>query len=247
MNRSTITTFLICTVLIGCSNGQAKKNATITSQQSKPMDNFQFTFESAHPNAQALMKDEFYFSPVAETGPFGSDDGWDAAYSFRQWRFSNKSTSPVVFLKNLIAGWQYPYFDYNEMDTSKILAYIDQKKELSEAEIQKQISILKEVNKNSPDTSYLKLDDQQLREVILSSSQGMNNIFLLGQDNAIIGIGFAQFVLEGRIDRDIKGLTLTAIQRQLLPILINRYDNDYREIRRQQLLKMLEVINKVGS
>jgi hypothetical protein len=28
----------------------------------------------------------------------------------------------------------------------------------------------------------------------------MGEIYLLGQDNAIIGIGFAQFVLEGHID-----------------------------------------------
>jgi uncharacterized protein YfeS len=210
------------------------------------MDNFEYSFKSAHPNAQALMKDEFYWSPIEETAPFGSDDGWEAAYGFKDWRLLNKQASPIKYLKHLIAEWQYPFFDYTEIDSSKIKEYINQKKELSEAEIQQQINTLKEISRNSPDTSGKELEDKQLREVILSSSQGMNGIYLLGQDNAIIGIGFAQFALEGHIDNDIKSLTITAIKRQLLPLLINRYDEDYREKRKQQLTKMLEVVNKAA-
>ena len=75
----------------------------------------------------------------------------------------------------------------------------------------------------------------------------MGALYLLGQDNAIIGIGFAQFVSEGRIDNDIKGLTITAINRQLLPLFINSYAPNYRDKRKEQLIKMLEVINKVAS
>jgi uncharacterized protein YfeS len=245
MKSSILITFLTSVLFIGCSNGQTSNNTA--TQQNKSMDNFQYTFKSAHPNAQALMTDEFYFSPGEETAPFGSDDGWDAAYGFREWRLTNKMTSPVIYLKDLIARWQYPFFDYNEMDTTKIKEYINQKKELSEADIQQQINTLKEINKNSPATSSMKLDDNQLREVILSSSKGMNGIYLLGQDNAIIGIGFAQFVLEGHIDKDIKSLTITAIKRQLLPLFINRYDTNYQDKRKQQLTKMLEVINKANS
>ena len=247
MKLCILITFLTNILFLGCSNGQTKNNSTTPRQQNKTMDSFQYTLKSAHPNAQALMTDEFYFSPIEETGPFGSDDGWEAAYGFREWRLSNKMTSPVAYLKDLIARWQYPYFDYNEMDTTKIKEYINQKKELSEADIQQKIYTLKEVNKNSPDSSSMKLDDKQLREVILSSSKGINGIYLLGQDNAIIGIGFAQFVLEGRIDNDIKGLTIKAIKRQLLPLFISRYDDKYRDKRKQQLTKMLEVINKAAS
>jgi len=245
MKLSILTTFLTSILFFGCSNGQTKNNNV--TQQNKAMDNFEFTFKSANPKAQALMTDEFYWSPIEETAPFGSDDGSDAAYGFREWRLSNKTTSPLIYLKDLIARWQYPFFDYNEMDTTKIKEYVNQKKELSEADIQQQINTLKEINKNSADTSSMKLDNKQLREVILSSSQGMNGMYLLGQDNAIIGIGFAQFVLEGRIDNDIKGLTITAIKRQLLPLFINRYDDNYRDKRKEQLIKMLEVINKANS
>lgn len=210
------------------------------------MESFQYTLKSAHPNAQALMTDEFFFSPIEETAPFGSDDGSDAAYGFREWRLSNKTVSPVTYLKDLIASWQYPFFDYNEIDTIKIKEYINQKKELSEEYIQQQINMLKEIENKTPTMSGNKLDDKKLREVIISSSQSMNGTFLLGQDNAIIGIGFAQFVLEGIVDNDIKDLTTKAIKRQMLPLLINRYDENYREKRKKQLTKMLEVINKAG-
>ncbi len=72
----------------------------------------------------------------------------------------------------------------------------------------------------------------------------MGGDFLLGQDNAIIGTGFAQFVLEGKIDDELKALTITALNRQLLPVLIDRYDDNYRDERKEQLTKMLEVIRK---
>jgi uncharacterized protein YfeS len=247
MKLSILTTFLTSFIFLGCSNGQTKNNSAIATKQNKTMENFEYTLKSAHSSAQVLMPDEFYWSSIEETAPFGSDDGSDAAYGFRQWRLANKISSPVTYLKGLIASWQYPFFDYNEMDTTKIKEYINQKKNLSEADILQQINTLKEINKNIPGTSSMKFNDNQLREVILSSSQGMNGIYLLGQDNAIIGIGFAQFVLEGRIDNDIKGLTVTAIKRQLLPLLINRYDDNYRGKRMEQLTKMLEVINKATS
>ncbi|MEO7762981.1 MAG: hypothetical protein ABIR78_01310 [Ferruginibacter sp.] len=247
MKLSILTTFLTGLLFIGCSNGQTKNNPVASPQQNNAMDNFQYTLKSAHPNAQVLMIEDFYFSPNEETAPFGSDDGWDAAYGFREWRLLNKTISPVTYLKDLIAKWQYPFFDYNEMDTTKIIGYLNQKKELSEIDIQQQINTLKEINKNSGDTSSIKLDDNQLREVILSSSKGMGRIYLLGQDNAIIGIGFAQFVLEGQVDNDIKSLTIIAIKRQLLPLFINRYDDQYREKRKEQLTKMLEVITKASS
>jgi uncharacterized protein YfeS len=247
MKLSILSTFLTSLLFIACSNGQTNNNPIAATQQNKTMDNFEYTFKSAHPKAQALMTDEFYWSPIEETAPFGSDDGSDAAYGFRQWRLLNKTKSPETYLKDLIARWHYPYFDYNEMDTTKIKEYLNYKKEISEADIQQQIKTLKDLNKDLPDAYINKLDDKQLREFITSSSTGMGGMYLLGQDNAIIGIGFAQFVLEGRIDNDIKGLTITAIKRQLLPLFINRYEDNYRDKRKQQLTKMFEVINKAAS
>jgi uncharacterized protein YfeS len=132
------------------------------------------------------------------------------------------------------------------MDTSKINAYITSKANPDESAIEQQMQLMREAFKNSPDTSMKDIDDKQLKEVILASSKEMGGSFLLGQDNAIIGTGFAQFVLEGHMENDIKGLTITAIKRQLLPLLINRYDESYRDKRKQQLTKMLEVVSKAN-
>jgi uncharacterized protein YfeS len=132
------------------------------------------------------------------------------------------------------------------MDTAKIKAYISSKANPDEAAIQQQLQMFKDGLKDHPDTSLHNLDEKQLREVINLASKDLGGRFLLGQDNAIIGIGFSQFVLEGHIDREIKVLTIIAIKRQLLPVLINRYDEGYRDRRKQQLTKMLEVINKTS-
>ena len=237
--------FLISILFISCSNGQAGKNPATKAQHPEAMDNFEFSFKTAHPKAQTLMADEFYWSPYEESAPFGSDAGSDAAYGFRKWRLFNKTSSPVNYLTELIDGWQFPFFDYNEMDTTIIKEYIAIKANLDEATIQKQIQTLKEINKESHDTSR-KLDDNQLRKIIISAANGMGGTYLLAQDNAIIGTGFAQIALEGHIDNDIKKLTITAINRQLLPLLINSYDDNYRPIREQQLTKMREVIYKAS-
>jgi uncharacterized protein YfeS len=239
-------TFLASIFWLGCSNGQTNQGPIAPVQQKKTMDNFEFTFKSAHPDAQALMKDDFYWSAIEETAPFGSDDGSDAAYGFRQWRQVNKKTSPVIYLNELIARWEYPYFNYNEMDSSKIKEYIASTAIPNEADIEQKMKMMREALKNSADTAMRNVDDKELRDIVTRSSQQLGGAYLLGQDNAIIGTGFAQFVLEGHVDNDIKALTITAIKRQLLPVLISRYDDVYRQVRTAKLTRMLEVMNKAG-
>jgi uncharacterized protein YfeS len=39
---------------------------------------FEFSPKTAHPNAQALMKEDFFWSSIDESAPFGSDGGSDA-------------------------------------------------------------------------------------------------------------------------------------------------------------------------
>ncbi|MBK7880598.1 MAG: hypothetical protein IPJ83_08600 [Saprospiraceae bacterium] len=106
--------------------GQTKDKNKLDNSIKTQMDNYELTPETAHPNAKKLMTEEFYWSPIEESGPFGNDEGSDAFYGFRQWRQSNKTISPIVFLKELIDGWGYPPFDWNEMDTTKISQYISQ-------------------------------------------------------------------------------------------------------------------------
>lgn len=231
MKVVTALTFLLYVLSNACSN----------------MNDFEFSYENAHPNAKALMKDEFFWSPVEETAPFGSDDGWEAAHGFRTWRIQNRTGNPVTFVKELIKEWDYPLFDYNELDTAKIIEYMSQGPPPDENKIREQIPVMKEALKNSADSLMRTATDEDIRKSIVSSSKAMRGRFLVGQDNAIIGTGFAQFALEGYIDNDIRRLTITAIKRQLLPVLINRYDDENRVKRTAQLAKMAEVMNKANS
>ena len=248
---------LLLALLTSCSNGQTKPaflsytkdtfELARKNVHSDAKDTFEFTYKNAHPNAKVLMSEDFYWSAIEETAPFGNDDGFDAAYGFRNWRHSNKAAKPRVYLDEVIASWGYPYFDYREMDSIKIKAYISSQNPLSEEEMQQRVIQFKELLRDSPDTASRHMTDQQLRGVILSASVGMGAIYLVGQDNAIIAIAFAQFVLEGAIDEEMRSLAIIAIDRQILPVLLNRYDPRFKARRKEQLTRMLAVLNGVGS
>ena len=55
--------------------------------------------ETAHPRARELMPEPVLWDCVDEEAPFGSDEGHDAYYEFREWR----STHPNVKLVECLA------------------------------------------------------------------------------------------------------------------------------------------------
>jgi uncharacterized protein YfeS len=193
------------------------------------------------------MQEDFFWSTIEESGPFGSDDGWEAGQHFYEWRQTYKSASPLVGLKELIERWQYPFFDWNELDPEKISDYIAAAPEPDDDSIMQQMEMLKSAFGNAPGNPMQGLDEEQLKEIFSASAQRMNDLTLLGQDNAIIATGFAQLALEGKIDSDLKAVTKNAITRQLLPVLLDRYDEEYRQVRKEQLTKMLDAVEKTGS
>lgn len=77
------------------------------------------------------------------------------------------------------------------------------------------------------------------------SSRSMGGTYLYSQDNAVIAIGFGQFVLEGKIDRDIAELVKITIQRELLPILMTRFDENVQKERKERLNQMLSDLKKM--
>jgi len=81
---------------------------------------FKLSQANAHPNAQQLLKDEFYWDPTEEAGPFGSDNGSDAFYAFIQWRKRNQDTPPFEFVKDIITRWGFLNDHYEETDPEKI-------------------------------------------------------------------------------------------------------------------------------
>lgn len=136
------------TLLFNCTSGQQTKPTA-----TKAMENFELSRDKAHPNAKKLLSEDFYWSPIEETGPFGNDDGSDCSYGFVEWRTSNKDESPVTYLKELIDEWGYPAFDLN--------------------------------------VTY----PQEIKRLLGT----MDSRMLVGQDNAVVAIGFGQYVLEGKL------------------------------------------------
>ncbi|MBO6516575.1 MAG: hypothetical protein JJ975_08490 [Bacteroidia bacterium] len=155
--------------------------------------------ENTHINAKELMKEAFYWSPIEESSPFGSDDGADALMMFEEWHGSNSGEPSMVFLEEIIEEWGTQSFDHNIDDSTGI--------------------------------------EELLKTV------GFDDV--LSTDNLIIAVGFAQFVLEGRIDGDIQKVTTSAIKRELNPLMLDPWEN-HKQKRGTQLSKMLEVVNQMN-
>jgi len=190
------------------------------------------------------MKDDFFWSPIDDSGPFGSDGGSDAAYGFYHWRQSNPSGSPIVYLQQLFNSWHYPILPWDEMDTVKISAFMNHGHQLSEEEIQKQVQMLKSYNANSSgNAGGKKPSDEELRNIVLSAQKSLGATYLMDQDQAIVGTAFAQFVLEGKLDPKLKYYTIRTLQREMLPIFGRSFGNaDQQKTHIGKLKKMLAVI-----
>lgn len=110
-------------------NKQKESNNTKTDSiqtQKKAMSDYLPTIEKANPIAKRLMNEEFYWSPIEETAPFGSDDGADTYAGFKDWRQTHESANPKEFLMEQINNWGYPTFDINETNLEKLKPYLKQ-------------------------------------------------------------------------------------------------------------------------
>ena len=208
------------------------------------MDNFELTPESAHPRAKELLTEDFYWSPIDESGPFGSDDGSDAFYGFRQWRQTNPKQSPVKYLDELLNQWGLPKFDIYELDTSKIKAYLTNNDSGDVSSFAEYIPEMKKQFEEVAKREGKEFDEAQFEQFLELSNKGMGHRYLLGMDNAIIAIGFGQLGLEGKIDDDIKNLTRIAITREQLPIMLEEW-GEYQRVRQDILAKMLADLDKI--
>lgn len=112
--------------VISCRQVQEKsKYEQVVSHKSiESMSDYSPSFAKAHSKAKELMTDEFYFSPIEETAPFGNDDGADTYASFKDWRKSHTADNPADFLFDQINEWGYPKFDIYEIDIKKLTPYL---------------------------------------------------------------------------------------------------------------------------
>jgi uncharacterized protein YfeS len=235
---------LVASVFLFTFNKTIKK----PSQNTIAMDGYQLSPETANPKAKALLTEEFYWNPVEESSPFGNDAGSDAFYGFRKWRVNHKGESPLSYLGESIKRMGYPSFNWNELDTSIISKYIFTQ-ETDTTDISKYLPAMLEHLKKHAQESGESFDEAKVREALLQPQPqaNMGVGYLLDQDNAITAVAFGQFVLEGRIDKDLKTLTRIAITRQLLPLLLDNYGASYKNVRKIQLDKMLQVLDKMDE
>ena len=72
--------------------------------------------EKAHPKAQALMTEDFFWDIGDELTPFGSDEGFEALCEFRAWRLEHPDISVGFCIAWIIesVGEFNDYEDYNE-------------------------------------------------------------------------------------------------------------------------------------
>lgn len=119
-------------ILTACNEAKDKLDPISTGSRdtnqhkTETMADYSLSIENAHPNAKRLMNDEFYWSPIEETAPFGNDDGADTYAGFAEWRQTHKRNNPVEFLKEQISYWGYPEFDLNETDLEQLKPYLKQ-------------------------------------------------------------------------------------------------------------------------
>src|SRR5688572_11187785 len=82
------------------------------------------SFKQAHPLAQRLMDEDFFYSPIEESGPFGNDDGADTFTGFASWRAVNPDKSPLTYLEQQLRDWDYPPFDLHTAESADIQRYM---------------------------------------------------------------------------------------------------------------------------
>jgi uncharacterized protein YfeS len=222
----------------------------LTGNSQTDTQKFEFSPKTAHPNARILMKEDFFWSPIDEYGPFGSDAGSGAAYEFQIWRKTHTATSPIIYLKQLIDSWNYPPFAWDELDTAKIKLYISAPAHLDESFIAQMIEALKKQNErySSMPGGGKKLTEEQIRQIAINSQTNMGGSFLSSIDEAIIGTAFAQFVIEGKVDPNIKDYAAKTIQREMLPIITRQFGQpDQVKAHDDKMNKLLQVVKKMPT
>jgi uncharacterized protein YfeS len=135
------------------------------------------------------------------------------------------------------------------MDTAKIEKYMNITYVPDQSEIDQQISALKRQNEEYKNVSGAKqLSDEEIRQIATSSGKNMGTSFLIDLDDAIVGTAFAQFVLEGKIDANLKYYAAKALQREMLPILNSLYAKpDQQQAHLEKREKLLQVLRKMPS
>lgn len=202
--------------------------------------------DNVHQAARELLTEEFYWSPTEESGPFGNDDGADAQAYFSQWRKRNPNGNPSICVSELLEQWNYPAFDLFLDDSATIHEYLVRKHPVVQVDEQQMLQVLKLANERSGSNGK-KLTDEELLAIIAQNRSVDGVRYMTGTDNAVVAIGFSQFVSEGRMDAQVQRMVRSAINRELMPVLLDRWETTYRREREHQLKNMLTKLDSIPS
>lgn len=82
--------------------------------------------ENSHPNAVAILTDEFYWHEHDDNSPFGNDTGNDTLKLFQEWRGKHWMESPIVFLDKLLDKWKIINDFWEVTDGVEVEKFIEQ-------------------------------------------------------------------------------------------------------------------------
>jgi uncharacterized protein YfeS len=71
--------------------------------------------DQAHPKARELMTEKFFWDCVNEMAPFGSDEGWDAYYEYRNWRSDNPNNNLIDCIRWILQD-NFDYYNETLLD-----------------------------------------------------------------------------------------------------------------------------------
>ena len=76
--------------------------------------------EISHPNAAAILTDEFYWSEGDDNSPFGNDTGNDTLKLFQKWREKHWMETPIAFLNQLLNNWEVTNDFWDVTDAAEV-------------------------------------------------------------------------------------------------------------------------------
>lgn len=79
----------------------------------------------AHPNAQALLTEAFYWDCVDENTPLGNDTGADVLAGYSETLSAAPETDPLEFLTSLLEDWEMLIDDWDTVDPARVARWIE--------------------------------------------------------------------------------------------------------------------------
>lgn len=174
------------------------KTSVDIGEKKEPHFTWTLSKKSAHPAALKFMQDDYWWQQAYDFAPFGSDDGNDALYGFREWRLSHPAEEPANYLDEMVESWQ------------------------------------------------ASLQQKDWTDYALIKKRHEEDIMYTSVDYAIVGVAFAQLVLEGKISTALKNYGIKAVKRQQL--LTEKGDYGYtgtlKKDRLETWARQLKVLEK---